>query len=83
MHFSDKTPTNQGDLEKELKKYLPKYNIETNKRFDISLMLDNEDEAIKKAKILRKNQIKLGDWRMKPSTNFDELIKAMKDFIKV
>ena len=81
MHFSDKTPTNQGDLEKELKKYLPKYNAETNKRFDVSLMWDNEDEAIKRAKILRKSQTELGEWRMRPSTNFDELIEAMKDFI--
>lgn len=81
MHFSDKTPTKQGDLEKELKKYLPKYNAETNKRFDVSLMWDNEGEAIKRAKILRKNQTELGDWRMRPSTNFDELIEAMKDFI--
>lgn len=84
MHFSDKTPMTQNELEKELKKYLPKYDAETNKRFDVSLMLnsDNEDKAIKRAEKLREANAKLGDWRIRPSTNFDELIKAMKDFIK-
>lgn len=82
MHFSDKTPITKIELEKELKKYLPKYNAETNKRFDVSLMLNNEDEAIKRAKRLREANTKLGDWKIRPSTNFDELIEAMKNFIK-
>lgn len=83
MHFSDKTPTTKNDLEKELKTYLPQYNAKTNKKFDIALMLvnDNEDKAIVRAKRLRKNNSKLGDWRIRPSTNFDELIEAMRDFV--
>ncbi len=84
MHFSDKTPTTKNELEKELKIYLPRYNAKTNKRFDIDLMLvnDNEDKAISRAKKLRTNNSKLGDWRIRPSTNFDELIEAMRDFVK-
>lgn len=84
MHFSDKTPTTKNDLEKELKTYLPQYNAKTNKKFDIALMLvdDNEDKAIVRAKRLRKNNSQLGDWRIRPSTNFDELIEAMRDFVK-
>lgn len=82
MHFSDKTPTTKNELEKELKKYFPKYDAETNKRFDVSLMLDNEGKAIKRAKRLRETNTKLGNWKIRPSTNFDELIEAMKAFIK-
>ena len=84
MHFSDKTPTIKSELEKELKKYLPKYDAENNKRFDVSLMLanDNEEKALKRAKKLRETNSKLGDWKIRPSTNFDELIEAMKNFIK-
>ena len=42
----------------------------------------NEDNAIRRAKALRKNnETSSGDWKVRPSTNFDELIKAMKDFI--
>lgn len=85
MHFSGKTPTTKNDLEKELKTYLPQYNAKTNKKFDIALMLvnDNEDKAIVRAKRLRKNNSKLGDWRIRPSTNFDELIEAMRDFVRI
>lgn len=82
MHFSDKTPTTKNELEKELKKYFPKYDAETNKRFDVSLMLDNEGKAIKRAKRLRETNTKLGNWKIRPSTNFDELIEGMKAFIK-
>ena len=43
MHFSDKTPTTKNDLEKELKTYLPQYNAKTNKKFDIALMLVDDN----------------------------------------
>lgn len=84
LHFSDATPTTQRDLEKELKKFMPQYNSGKNKRLDFAIMLNkgNEDNAIRRAKALRKNNEKTsGDWKVRPSTNFDELIKAMKDFI--
>jgi hypothetical protein len=42
----------------------------------------NEDNAIRRAKALRKNnETSSGDWKVRPSTNFDELIEAMKKFI--
>ncbi len=84
LHFSDATPMTQRDLEKELKKFMPQYNSGKNKRFDFAIMATqgSEDKAIKRAKALRKNNEKTsGDWKVRPSTNFDELIEAMKKFI--
>ena len=84
LHFSDANPTTQRDLENELKKFMPQYHSSKNKRFDFTIMQDkgNEAKAIKRAKSLRKNNEKTsGDWRVRPSTNFDELIEAMREFI--
>lgn len=84
LHFSDATPMTQKDLEKELKKFMPQYHSSKNKRFDFAIMQSNgnEEKAIKRAKALRKENEKVsGDWRIRPSTNFDELIEAMKEFI--
>ena len=84
LHFSDATPTTQRDLEKELKKFMPQYNSGKNKRFDFVTMVTqgNEDNAIRRAKALRKNnETSSGDWKVRPSTNFDELIEEMKKFI--
>lgn len=84
MHFSDKTPMTKTDLEKELKKFLPKYDSNKNKRFDIQTLLTkgNEEKAIKRAERLRGNNLnEHKDWMCRPSTNFDELIKAMKQRI--
>ena len=84
LHFSDATPMTQKDLEKELKKFMPQYNSGKNKRFDFVTMVTqgNEDNAIRRAKALRKNnETSSGDWKVRPSTNFDELIEAMKKFI--
>lgn len=84
MHFSEVNPTSQKDLEKELKKFMPQYNSGKNKRFDFAIMQNrgDEDKAIRRAKALRKNnETSSGDWKVRPSTNFDELIEAMKKFI--
>jgi hypothetical protein len=84
LHFSDATPMTQKDLEKELKKFMPQYNSGKNKRFDFVTMVTqgNEDNAIRRAKALRKNnETSSGDWKVRPSTNFDELIEEMKKFI--
>lgn len=84
LHFSDTTPMTQKELETELKKFMPKYHSGKNKRFDFAVMQNkgNENKAIKRAQTLRKNNKKAsGDWRVRPSTNFDELIEAMKEFI--
>lgn len=84
LHFSDATPMTQKDLEKELKKFMPQYNSGKNKRFDFVTMViqGNEDNAIRRAKALRKNnETSSGDWKVRPSTNFDELIEEMKKFI--
>ena len=84
LHFSDATPMTQKDLEKELKKFKPQYNSGKNKRFDFVTMVTqgNEDNAIRRAKALRKNnETSSSDWKVRPSTNFDELIEAMKKFI--
>lgn len=84
MHFSNSTPMTQKDLEKELKKFMPHYNSSKNKRFDFAIMQSegDEDKAIKRAQSLRKNNEKASsDWKIRPSTNFDELIEAMKEFI--
>lgn len=84
LHFSDATPTTQRDLEKELKKFMPQYNSGKNKRFDFAIILNKGDEekAIIRARALRKNNEETsGDWKVRPSTNFDELVEAMKKFI--
>ena len=84
LHFSDATPMTQKELEKELKKFMPQYNSGKNKRLDFAIMLNKGDEekAIRRAKTLRKNNEKTsGDWKVRPSTNFDELIETMKKFI--
>ena len=84
MHFSNSTPMTQKDLETELKKFMPHYNSSKNKRFDFAIMQSegDEDKAIKRAQSLRKNNEKASsDWKIRPSTNFDELIEAMKEFI--
>jgi hypothetical protein len=84
LHFSDATPMTQKDLEKELKKFMPQYNSGKNKRFDFVTMVTqgNEDNAIRRAKALRKNnETSSSDWKVRPSTNFDELIEEMKKFI--
>ena len=84
LHFSDATPMTRKELESELKKFMPKYHPSRNKRFDFEIMQNkgNEEKAIRRAKAVRKNNEKIsGDWKVRPSTNFDELIKAMKDFI--
>ena len=39
-------------------------------------------KLLKRAKRLRETNTKLGNWKIRPSTNFDELIEAMKAFIK-
>ena len=84
LHFSDATPMTRKELEKELKKFMPQYNSGKNKRFDFVTMVTqgNEDNAIRRAKALRKNnETSSGDWKVRPSTNFDELIEEMKKFI--
>ena len=63
---------------------MPQYNSGKNKRFDFATMATqgSEDKAIRRAKTLRKNnETSSGDWKVRPSTNFDELIEAMKKFI--
>ena len=84
LHFEDAKPID--DCSDKLKTYMPEYDASRNKRFDVAKMLkdDNQEKAKERAKKLRKSNIVEGrKWYDRPSTNFDELIEAMENKIKV
>ncbi len=80
LHFCNDRPVDKTALEAKLKRFMSQYDAQSNKVFDVNLMLegDNEEQAIARAKKIRASNKKEGDCYARPCTNADELIEAMK-----
>lgn len=83
LHFEYSSAPLSGDkIYERLHHHMESYS-QDNKRFDISLMIKNEEKAMVNAIRLREEQERNspGDRFARPMTNFDLLINDMKEFI--